>query len=120
SLCIVRTLVKRLVDLHGGSVTAKSAGPGQGSEFTVRIPVMVEASSKPRRARREPGRSALAPALRIAIVDDNRDSAQSLRRLSALSGNEVRTGHDGIEAIQLAESFRPDVMLLDIGLPEKN
>src|SRR6185436_1622938 len=111
------TLVKRLVEMHGGSVEARSAGEGKGSEFVVRLPVArtVAAEAGERRA---PART-LAPH-RILVVDDNKDSASSLAMLLKLAGHETFTAHDGMEAIEAAEKRRPEVMLLDIGLPILN
>ncbi|HSQ20914.1 MAG TPA: PAS domain S-box protein [Blastocatellia bacterium] len=110
------TLVKRLVEMHGGSVEAKSAGEGQGSEFVVRLPVLSETQEPP-----SPG-SILAPepaaTHRILIVDDNTDNAESLAMLLGITGNETYIAHDGIEAIEAAEKHRPEVVLLDIGLPK--
>lgn len=112
------TLVKRLVELHGGSVSARSEGTGRGSEFVVRLPVLIE---KPKAKTAAPvlDQPAASPH-RILIVDDNKDAATSLAMLLGLTGNETETAHDGIEAYAAAERFRPDVMLLDIGLPKLN
>ncbi len=113
------TLARRLVELHGGGIEARSAGLGQGSELVVRLPAVVE---QPR-----PGPSAGAaeePAAtnrrRILIVDDNQDSAESLAMLLTLKGNETHTASDGQEAVEAAARLRPDVILLDIGLPNMN
>jgi signal transduction histidine kinase len=112
------TLVKSLVEMHGGSVQGASAGPGQGSEFTVRLPVASQvptAGSAGRADEEETGKK--APARRILVVDDNRDSAQSLGLLLQMMGNEVRIAHDGRAALEEAGAFRPNLALLDIGLP---
>ena len=110
------TLVKRLVHMHGGTVEAKSAG--RGSEFIVRLPVLLdEAGAAPPElaaARRPP------PTQRILIVDDNTDSADSLAMLLRITGHETYTAHDGLGAIDAVEKHRPDVVLLDIGLPKMN
>jgi PAS domain S-box-containing protein len=113
------TLVRRLVELHGGSVEAFSEGRGRGSEFVVRLPLL---SEKPRALRRREsiGDATPAPARRILVVDDNRDSAESLALLLTLSGHQTQTAHDGLEAVEAAGQFRPDVVLLDIGLPKLN
>ncbi len=111
------TLVKRLAEMHGGGITARSDGPGKGSEFILRLPVVVEATAAPTRPERRWERAAIAPVLRILVVDDNRDAAASLGMLLRIMGQDVRTGHDGLEAVRLAEEFRPEVVLLDIGLP---
>ncbi|MBA4031260.1 MAG: hybrid sensor histidine kinase/response regulator, partial [Planctomyces sp.] len=113
------TLVRRLVEMHGGRVEARSEGPGRGSEFHVFLPVMQEASATP-----APGRVESSPlpklSLRILIVDDNRDSADSLAMMLKIMGNTIRTAYDGQEAVSTADTFQPDVILLDIGLPKLN
>jgi len=110
------TLVKRLVEMHGGSVEARSAGEDQGSEFLVRLPVLSEAQ-KPSAST---SIAAAKPAAthRILIVDDNRDNAESLALLLGITGNETYIAHDGFEAIEAAAEHRPEVVLLDIGLPK--
>ena len=113
------TLVQRLVEMHGGSVEARSDGPGTGSEFLVSLPLAEHA-----RGQRPPaaagGDQAVPspPARRILIVDDNADAADSLAVLLRMMGNEVYTAHDGLEAVGAAAAFQPDVVLLDIGLPK--
>ena len=112
------TLVKRLVGMHGGTVEVFSAGAGQGTQFSVRLPVLKEAAKvSPANQQEE---APCAPGRRILIVDDNRDSAASLAMLLQAAGNTTREAHDGIEALEAAEQFRPDVILLDIGLPKLN
>ena len=112
-------LVRRLVELHGGRVEARSEGPGTGSEFRVRLPLLVEPPKPPQA--REPGDDRpTAARRRILVVDDNRDSADSLAMLLRLAGNEVQTAYDGLEAVETAERFRPEVVLLDIGMPKLN
>jgi PAS domain S-box-containing protein len=112
------TLVQRLVQLHGGSVKVRSAGEGRGSEFVVRLPRIVEGS------RAEAAELGAAPEpmhpRRILVVDDNLDAAASLAMLLQLSGNEIYTTHDGAGALEAAEQHRPEVILLDIGLPTMN
>ena len=112
------TLVKRLTEMHGGSIEAHSAGEGQGSEFIVRLPVLkrpaVAAQSGPDAA------SESRPERRVLIVDDNRDSADSLAMLMQITGNKTYMAHDGVEAVEAAEKYRPEVVLLDIGLPGMN
>jgi len=109
------TLVKRLVEMHGGSVEASSEGPGRGSEFVVRLPVLIE---NPKINSPEPASEPTTTPRRILIVDDNTDAASSLATLLKLTGNETRTAQDGLQAVEAAEQFRPDVVLLDIGLPK--
>ena len=111
------SLVKGLVEMHGGTIEAKSEGEGKGSEFIVRLPVVVEAS-KPQASGEEekPVRSSL----RILVVDDNEDSADTLAMMLRVMGNDSRTAYDGQEGVDVAGAFRPDVILLDIGLPMLN
>lgn len=111
------TLVHRLVEMHGGTIKAQSDGPGTGSSFTVRLPIAEAAQVSPVASRKSESASAVS-LLNILVVDDNRDSAESLDVLLRIMGNAVRTAHDGLEAVQVAAEFRPDVVLLDIGLPE--
>jgi CheY-like chemotaxis protein len=108
------TLVKRLVELHGGTVDAKSGGSGQGSEFIVRLPVVARRPS-PDRAAQHPASG--RKVRRILVVDDNVDGLETLATLLELSGHEVRTASDGPAALTAAAEFRPEVVLLDIGLP---
>jgi CheY-like chemotaxis protein len=112
------TLVGRLVEMHGGKVEAKSEGPGRGSEFVVRLPVVVGASALPPVEQAEP--KAQKSAFRILIVDDNVDGADSLAVMLNILGNDTRTAYDGQTGVQEAERFRPDVALFDIGLPKLN
>jgi len=112
------TLAKRLVEMHGGTVEARSEGPGKGSEFIVRLPVVVEAS-RPQESGHEEEQLARS-SLRILIVDDNRDGADSLAMMLRIMGNDTRTAYDGQEGADMAGEYRPDVLLLDIGLPRLN
>jgi signal transduction histidine kinase/ActR/RegA family two-component response regulator len=110
------TLVKRLVEMHGGRVEARSEGVGKGSEFIVRLPVAAPAgaaqsSVRENRLARHNG------SRRILIADDNRDSAESMGMLLQLMGNEVRMVHDGMAAVEEAAVFLPEIVLLDIGMP---
>ena len=113
------TLVKRLVEMHGGTVEARSAGVGQGSEFVVRLPISA-AAPEPPPPQPTVGEPTAQTARRILVVDDNRDAATSLAMLLELTGNETHIAHDGLEAVAAAAAFRPDVVLLDIGLPKLN
>jgi signal transduction histidine kinase/CheY-like chemotaxis protein len=110
------TLVKRLVELHGGTVVARSTGPGRGSEFIVRLPTLPGAVAEPARPRAAVAPAAPRPA-RILVVDDNVDVADSLAALLKELGHDVRMAHAGPQALELAQDFRPEVVLLDIGLP---
>ncbi|HSD29224.1 MAG TPA: PAS domain S-box protein [Vicinamibacteria bacterium] len=112
------TLVQRLVQMHGGSVEARSEGPGKGSEFVVRLPI-ARAAARPAPRGAESGQPVAGPrALRILVVDDNHDAADSLGMLLRMMGNEVHTAHDGVEALGAVAAFHPDVVLLDLGLPK--
>jgi CheY-like chemotaxis protein len=110
------TLVKRLVEMHGGTVQAHSEGQGRGSEFVVRLPAHFEMPQ----ASEPAAEPAPKTAHRILVVDDNRDAATTLAMLLKMAGNVTRTAHDGLEAVEAAATFRPDVVLLDIGLPKLN
>jgi CheY-like chemotaxis protein len=112
------TLVRRLVELHGGRVEAHSAGPGKGSEFVIYLPAATVAESKSEMA--EPVAAASVTSVgrcRILVVDDNMDSAESMATLLKLYGHEVRVAYDGLAAVESALAFRPQIVLLDIGLP---
>jgi CheY-like chemotaxis protein len=111
------TLARRLVELHGGSIEAKSQGPGTGSEFIVRLPLAKGSRPRSQKPKLEDQK---ASCKRILVIDDNHDSADSLGKLLGLMGNEVRTAYDGLEAVEAAAEFQPDVILLDIGLPSLN
>jgi signal transduction histidine kinase/DNA-binding response OmpR family regulator len=116
------TLVKHLVELHGGRVTAHSDGPGHGTEVVVRLPAQrAPASETPAAApaARKPAARAKVPA-RILVVDDLAASAETLMALLEMEGFEVKTANEGMAALKIAEGFRPDVVLLDIGLPGMN
>lgn len=111
------TVARRLAEMHGGSITATSAGLGLGAEFTVRLPTVpapVE-SEAPR-----PADTAPVTAQKILVVDDNRDTAHAAALLLEASGHEVQTAHDGPTALEIARQFRPQSILLDIGLPGLN
>jgi PAS domain S-box-containing protein len=112
------SLVKGLVELHGGTVEARSEGPGRGSEFVVRMPL--EAQTTARRPVQPAQEQKPALNYRILIADDNRDSADSLATLLQLMGNEVGTAYDGEEAVEAAAAFRPEVVVLDLGMPKLN
>jgi CheY-like chemotaxis protein len=112
-------LVDGLVKLHHGSVTAHSDGAGQGSEFTVRLPVPVptQASWTDDMSQAEKASNSV---LKILVADDNVDAAESLAILLRLQGHDIRVAHDGLGAIREAEGFRPEVALVDIGMPIMN
>ena len=110
------TLVKRLTEMHGGSIEARSAGEGRGSEFIVHLPILNRPAVEANAGR--DAESGSKPQRRVLVVDDNRDSADSLAMLLELTGNKTYMAHDGVEAFQAIEKHRPEVVLLDIGLPE--
>lgn len=114
------TLAKHLVDMHGGTITAQSEGPEKGSEFIVRFPAMAGASEERNVESRERKRSIPKLSLRVLVVDDNPDAAISLAMLLRTIGNQIHTIHDGVEAVTAGEKFRPDAILLDIGMPGMN
>jgi two-component system, chemotaxis family, CheB/CheR fusion protein len=111
------TLVKRLVELHGGTVAARSDGPGRGSEFIVRLPVPAKDALPAQPERRDERRRRAREARRILVVDDNVDAGDSLALLLRRIGHEVEVSHDGGAAVELAAVFRPEIVLLDVGLP---
>jgi PAS domain S-box-containing protein len=111
------TLVKRIVDMHGGRVEARSAGPGTGSEFIVRLPLLARASAEPPAEQTESPETDQGARARVLVVDDNVDAAESIAMLLSLQGHEVRSVHAPEEALQVAAAFRPHLVLLDIGLP---
>jgi CheY-like chemotaxis protein len=113
-------LVRRLVEMHDGTIEARSVGPGSGSEFTVRLPVVSEPLAHPAKPDEDGVQSESLPKRRILIVDDNRLSSKSTAMLLRLMGHEPAAAHDGFEGIESAKTFRPDVILLDIGLPRLN
>jgi PAS domain S-box-containing protein len=111
-------LVKGLVEMHGGSVTAESPGVGQGSTFSVCLPLAAAVESQPEAAAEEP--QLARRRRRILIADDNRDAVESMATMLRLSGNEVHTARDGLEALEVAEAVEPDVVLMDVGMPRLN
>jgi PAS domain S-box-containing protein len=114
------SLVQGLVGLHGGSIEVRSDGPGQGSEFVVRLPVVAEIPLRESARPREDDAQHTLAKRRILIVDDNRDSADSLAQLLTIMGHEVGTAYDGEQAVDAAQVLRPEVVLLDIGMPKLN
>jgi two-component system, chemotaxis family, CheB/CheR fusion protein len=114
-------LVRRLVELHGGSVQARSDGRGKGSEFIVRLPLA--GPPTPEQVPKSLEASSLsvtptAPSRRILVVDDNRDAADTLGELLSLGGHDVRIAYDGEQAVRVARDYKPDVVLMDLGLPK--
>ncbi|HVS64233.1 MAG TPA: PAS domain S-box protein [Thermoanaerobaculia bacterium] len=114
------TLVKRLVELHGGVVSAHSEGQGRGSVFVVELPLARAPASTPAPAPVPTREKRGTAKRRILVVDDNRDSVRSLATLLDIEGHEIFTAYDGLEAVEQAERARPGVILLDVGLPGIN
>lgn len=114
------TLVQRLVEMHGGSVSAHSEGLGQGSEFVVRLPFASNAQIGEFKPADEPTKPRTLGSRRILIVDDNRDAADTLGLLLRDMGNIVHLAYDGLEAVAAAATYQPEIILLDIGLPKLN
>ena len=113
------SLVRTLVEMHDGNVEAKSPGRGNGSEFTVRVPCVPSPANSGPAAAANNGTSATR-SIRILVVDDNRDSAESIAKLLELWGHKILLAHDGHTAVEIALAERPEVVLLDIGLPGLN
>ena len=113
------SLVIRLVEMHGGRVEARSEGRGKGSEFVVRLPVDMSNVETASQTNDVPA-PIPSSKRRILVADDNKDAASTLAMMLKFLGNEVRTAHDGLQAVEVAEEFRPDVVLLDIGMPKLN
>jgi PAS domain S-box-containing protein len=115
------SLVKGLVEMHGGTIAARSEGPGHGSEFVIRLPLLVERkAAKPQLEQSEEAAPPNGAQYRILVVDDNEDSMNWLATMLEMMGNEVRTAHDGEAGIVAAAEFRPDLILMDIGMPKMN
>ncbi len=114
------TLVRRLVELHGGTVNAQSEGLGKGSEFIVRLPVMRDGLSSAPTPTAQKGKETAISTLRILVVDDNHDSGHTLCLLLQHRGHEVHLAGDGLEAIAMTEEFHPDIILMDVGMPKLN
>ena len=113
------TLVRRLVQMHGGSVEAQSEGTDRGSAFIVRLPALEEKAASPA-AGAPAGEPASVTGFRILVVDDNHDAADALAMLLEMTGNQTHLAFDGVAALAAAARVRPDVVLLDIGMPELN
>jgi len=111
-------LVRQLIQMHGGSVTAYSQGPGHGSQFLIRLPLRVRANRDPSARSDAPKAESARRGHRILLADDNRDALDSLATLLQCDGHEVHTAADGAEALEVAAACHPDVVLLDIGMPK--
>jgi PAS domain S-box-containing protein len=114
------SLVRTLVELHGGSVSASSRGTGAGSEFSVRLPAFARSGADKPGADHDSTRTRAESGCRVLVVDDNVDSAETMAMTLKLRGHTVCTAYDGLEAVDLAISFRPQIALIDIGLPRLN
>ncbi len=112
------TLVQKIVKMHGGNVSVHSEGPNKGSEFTVCLPIVDRLGISEGDAAMEGNEN--VQTRRILVVDDNRDAATSLGLVLNIMGHEVRTAYDGQEAVATAEAFRPEIILMDIGMPRMN
>ena len=113
-------IVKRLAEMHGGGIVAESGGPGAGSRFVVRLPLMSTVNAGGANDHSAAVPTAKPARRRVLVVDDNRDGATSLAEMLGIMGNDTRTAHDGLEAVDVAGAFRPDVILMDIGMPKLN
>jgi two-component system, chemotaxis family, CheB/CheR fusion protein len=111
-------LSRRLVELHGGNITANSEGPGGGSQFVVHLPVLREALAKAAESAPIDARSIESSKFRVLVVDDNVDSAEAIGKLLQLKGHDVRCAFDGASALIIAQQFGPHLILLDISLPD--
>jgi len=114
------TVVQRLIEMHGGSVEAKSAGLGRGSEFIVKLPVAVVQAHDLDRIESHAPVAANGQRRRILIADDNEDAAASLAMMLTMMGNDTRTAPDGLAALSVGAAFSPEIVLLDIGMPKMN
>jgi signal transduction histidine kinase len=111
-------IVRQLVEMHGGTVRAKSDGPGQGTEVLVRLPLLIASSLAVTPAAEPPARQ-VTPC-RILVVDDNDDAAETLAMMLRLQGHSVQTAQDGLQALEVAPEFLPQVVMLDLGMPRLN
>jgi CheY-like chemotaxis protein len=113
------TLARRLVEMHGGKIEARSGGQGKGSEFLIRMPVLAEPAPESTRDYAKDSSAQIATgSRRVLVVDDNEDSAESMAVLLRLQGHEVRLAYDGLSALEEAHAFRPELIFLDLDLPK--
>jgi CheY-like chemotaxis protein len=111
-------LARRLVELHGGSIEAKSEGEGKGAEFVVRLPRLAEAPAEPPRPKPVADEQVSGSSYRVLVVDDNVDAAKVTQMFLQARGHQVRCAFDGLSALGLAQEFKPQLVLLDIAMPE--
>jgi PAS domain S-box-containing protein len=114
------SLAKGLVELHGGSLEARSEGVGKGSQFVVRLPVAQCVTPPPKRPSRHSGEVAGQSKRRVLVVDDNHDAADSLARMLRIMGHDVQVAYDGEQGVQAAGNWLPELVFLDIGMPKLN
>lgn len=114
------SIAKRLVEMHDGTIEVRSEGRNKGTEFIVSMPASVSTVFEIKKGSAAEELAASSVRRRILVADDNEDSAASMAMMLEILGNEVRTANDGIEAVEAAEGFKPDIILLDIGMPELN
>lgn len=115
-----RTLARNLIERHRGQIAEKRARLRQGTEFTIRLPALIDAPASVDRTVRSGPSEREHVSRRVLVVDDNRDSADMLALLLESHAHEVRQAHDGMKAVEIVTEWRPDVVLLDIGLPRLN
>jgi CheY-like chemotaxis protein/two-component sensor histidine kinase len=111
------SIAQRLVEMHGGTLEARSEGLGKGSEFVVELPLHDTATAQDAAPVEPPHAQSNERSLRVLVADDNEDAAATLAMVLEMKGHQVRTAHDGVEAVQIAERFKPEVAVLDIGMP---
>jgi CheY-like chemotaxis protein len=109
--------VKQLVEMHGGEILAESAGPGKGSTFSLRLPLVEAAPASPGAVESPSAVASQTRALKVLVVDDNFDVAQTVGWMLETIGHDYRLVHEGKLAVQTAQEYRPDAILLDIGMP---
>ena len=114
------TIVRRIVEMHGGSVIAESQGVGKGSIFTVRLPIVTDPAQRLYRPTYDRERAVSASKLRVLVVDDNIDAAATFEHMLTIAGNTVAVAHDGVSALTVVQEFEPQVILLDLDLPKLN
>ena len=114
------TMVRSLVEMHGGSVVGQSDGPGQGSVFIIRLPVLPQISLRLEQPSKAPEQTGIPPSRRVLVVDDSITTAESMAALLQLKGHDARVAGDGPNALEIAAGFHPEVVLLDIGMPGMN